>query len=511
MLKLADMAVRPDACFGQLTVSPARRIVKGPEGEVHVEPRVMQVFLLLLDADGRVVTRNEIFEQCWGAAMVGDDNINRAIAAIRRIADEVAPGAFEVETIPRTGYRLVWADAEPAEAPADNTDPAEATSSSRRNILIGGTAALVAAGTAGILWTALRPRPDPRFEALMQRGKDAIRLDEPGAAKFFERAVAIEPKNAKAWGLLAYALGSGGYAGPAGVDAQQIEAAERAARTALAIDRNEPNALLAMTFVEIGMLDWFAQEERYRRILAIDPQNPLVMWNLGFLLSGVGRCREALAMVERVTSIEPMYPDAQRRKAMGLWVNGRVPEADRVIDRAMQLWPSHRLIRMARLMIYAFTGRTQAALAIVDEEEANPILLSPSAAAVWRLSLVALEDRSSADIALARTANLDGARKTPATSAYAIPILSALGELDAAFEVANGFLLGRGSVIVRPRPETKVPTVNAPGWRNTFGLFVPPAKAMRLDPRFKALAEGLGLTEYWRKRGIGPDAFLFKP
>jgi hypothetical protein len=32
---------------------------------------------------------------------------------------------------------------------------------------------------------------------------------------------------------------------------------------------------------------------------------------------------------------------------------------------------------------------------------------------------------------------------------------------------------------------------------------------MRLDPRFTPLSSGLGLTEYWRKRGIGPDRFLF--
>jgi len=38
----------------------------------------------------------------------------------------------------------------------------------------------------------------------------------------------------------------------------------------------------------------------------------------------------------------------------------------------------------------------------------------------------------------------------------------------------------------------------------------PTPPAMRLDPRFKALSDGLGLTDYWRRRGIGPDAFLFK-
>jgi len=106
-------------------------------------------------------------------------------------------------------------------------------------------------------------------------------------------------------------------------------------------------------------------------------------------------------------------------------------------------------------------------------------------------------------------ANVDGSEGSPQIAALAILVLSALREVDAAFEVANGFLLDRGAVIVRPRPDPKLPRINNPGWRNTFGLFTPPTRAMRLDSRFKPLAEGLGLAEYWRKRGIGPDAFLF--
>jgi len=335
-------------------------------------------------------------------------------------------------------------------------------------------------------------------------------MGEPQTAKYFEQAVAIEPRSARAWGLLAYVLGNNGFDGPNTVSGPAAQAAERAARTALAIDPNEPNALLAQTNVQMDMLDRIQREERYRHILALDPNNTLVIRSLGLLMGSVGRCSDALALIERATAIEPLAPDFQRALAMSLWINGRVPEADRVSDRAMQLWPSYRLVRMARLMIYAFTGRERAALAIVEDEEAQPNLLSPSAAAVWRVSLAALEDRSPSAIALARKANLDGAKKTPATSAFAIPILSALGEVDAAFEVANGFLLGRGEVIVRPTPEKKVPVVNGPGWPTRFGFFLPPTKAMRLDPRFRPLADGLGLTEYWRKGGIGPDAFLFK-
>jgi hypothetical protein len=181
-----------------------------------------------------------------------------------------------------------------------------------------------------------------------------------------------------------------------------------------------------------------------------------------------------------------------------------------VINRAMELWPSHRLVRLMRLMIYAYTGRARAALAMVDDEAKHPIFFGPGAATTWRKSLEALETPTTTTIAAAREANVRGASGSPQIAAWAILTLSALGELDAAFDVANGFLLDRGSVIVRPRAETDGSTVNGLGWRNTFGLFTPPTKAMRLDPRFKPLADGLGLTEYWRKRGLGPDAFLFK-
>ena len=61
MLKPADLATRPDLRLGPLTVSPSRRAVKGPAGEAHLEPRVMQVFILLLESRGRVVTRTEMF------------------------------------------------------------------------------------------------------------------------------------------------------------------------------------------------------------------------------------------------------------------------------------------------------------------------------------------------------------------------------------------------------------------------------------------------------------------
>jgi DNA-binding winged helix-turn-helix (wHTH) protein/tetratricopeptide (TPR) repeat protein len=107
VLKLADLAMREDFSLGPLWVSPAVRSIKGSAGELHIEPLIMQVFLLLADAKGQVVTRDQLYDECWGGVNVGDYSLNRAITMVRRIAAEAAPGAFTIESIPRTGYRLL--------------------------------------------------------------------------------------------------------------------------------------------------------------------------------------------------------------------------------------------------------------------------------------------------------------------------------------------------------------------------------------------------------------------
>src|SRR3954452_24708488 len=168
MLKLADLAGRADFNVGPLHVSPSRRLIEGPVGSTHVQPIVMKVFLLLLDARGSVVTRDELFGNAWGGVFVGDDSLNRAIARVRKIASETAPGLFEIETIPRTGYRLTGEIVRSLDhAPRETVGIW-----SRRGLIAGGAAAAAITGSAGLWWA--RSRSDPRFDAVMARGDEAF-------------------------------------------------------------------------------------------------------------------------------------------------------------------------------------------------------------------------------------------------------------------------------------------------------------------------------------------------
>lgn len=505
MSKLSDLAERPDLKLGPMLVSPSRRLLEGPGGRVNLEPLIAQVLLLLLDARGRVVTRDELFDQVWGGVIVGDDSLNRAIGKLRGSLAQVAPGLVEIETIPRTGYRLTGEILDHMDAVADPTGEADAKTSVSRRTVIGGAVAALALGTAGF-WT-LRLREERQFEELMARGKQILLYGEPSrrASPDLQKAVALRPRDARAQGLLAYALARRAEYGDAGEAGAALLDGERAARAALALDPKEPNARLALIGLQRSVLDFATTEDLFRAVLATDPDSTFAMRGLWSLLQSTGRSRDSLAVIERAITVEPHAAANNFPRAQLLWILGRTAEADRMIDQAIQYWPEHRFVRFARFMILAFTGRPSAALAMLENPETRPQQYTAEAVALWRVSLAALDQRTPASIAAARKANLEVAKRNPALSNQAFLVLSELGEVDAAFEVADDLFLFRRPVERRSPTASGHAPVKSDGWRFAPWLFTPPGAAVRADPRFKSLCEGIGLTEYWAKRGIRPD------
>ena len=126
----------------------------------------------------------------------------------------------------------------------------------------------------------------------------------------------------------------------------------------------------------------------------------------------------------------------------------------------------------------------------------------------WSACLSALDERSPEAIARAREACFEAAKKAGVLAAHGVMILSELGEVDAAFEVTNGFLLWQGP-IVRGSQSTSKKVRDDASWRLSIQwLFTPPCAVMRADPRFGPLCDAIGLTDYWRRRGVTPDYLM---
>lgn len=502
MLKLADLAARGDFEAGPLRISPARRLIEGPAGAATVEPIVMKVFLLLLDAAGSVVTRDELFGNAWGGVFVGDDSLNRAIARVRKIAAETAPGLFEIETIPRTGYRITGEIIGQLSPPRANPAPRPAIS--RRSIVVAGSAAAAVASVTGLgIWKTRRD-DQQRFDALLQKAQDSLDYDDTSRLpmELLQQAVAIKPDSAKAQGLLAYSLATNAeYGGKARRSNAAVEA-EKAAATALSNDPNDANARLARILLQHSTLDFLSTEERARAVLATSPDNIFGMRLLWNLMQSVGRSHDALALVERALAVKPMSAASNFPRAQLLWIVGRTAEADRIIDRALQYWPDHPSVRFARFTIFAFTGRAPAAAAMLDRDDLRPQNFSPESVALWRIALSALADPSKANVDKARVALVEGAERDLRHCRQAILCLPALGQVDAAFDVANLLFLFRNPA---KASTARTSSTESTAWRFAPYLFVPSTAALRADPRFATLADGIGLTAYWEKRGVRPD------
>jgi Tol biopolymer transport system component/DNA-binding winged helix-turn-helix (wHTH) protein len=105
-------------------VQPALNRVTKDGAEVRLEPRVMQVLACLLSAGGEPVTRDVLMQDVWGHEYVTEDALNRTVSKLRRLISDELHCAAEIETIPKTGYRLVQpgsavvAEASPPAAPS---------------------------------------------------------------------------------------------------------------------------------------------------------------------------------------------------------------------------------------------------------------------------------------------------------------------------------------------------------------------------------------------------------
>ena len=181
-----ELAVEPPFRLGSAKVDPPAHEVSWPGHNRGIQPQVLKVLIALHDRSGEVVSRDELVDRCWDGRIVGQDVINRCASILRRLASEC--GEFEIQTVPRGGYRLV--ESMPAR-------PIPAKLAARRIspwILCGAVAVIIAA--IGISYYVLRGRPDAsdaivRIDLLSAAANDPpARALSQGLASSIERDLA---------------------------------------------------------------------------------------------------------------------------------------------------------------------------------------------------------------------------------------------------------------------------------------------------------------------------------
>ena len=107
--------------FGPFALDPERRrLVRGQE-PIWLQPRVMDVLLLLVARAGQIVTKDDLVTLVWHQVAVTDNTIVQAVRALRQALGSQPGGESYIDTLVGKGYR--FAATVEADAPALSINP----------------------------------------------------------------------------------------------------------------------------------------------------------------------------------------------------------------------------------------------------------------------------------------------------------------------------------------------------------------------------------------------------
>src|SRR5215471_14759192 len=110
-----------DFRIGDRVIQPRLNRVSTPAETIQLEPKIMPVLRCLAESPGEVVSKERLFAEVWQGTYVSEDVLTRAIAELRRVFEDSASAPRVIETIRKSGYRLLVSP----EPIRDDSTPAE--------------------------------------------------------------------------------------------------------------------------------------------------------------------------------------------------------------------------------------------------------------------------------------------------------------------------------------------------------------------------------------------------
>jgi DNA-binding winged helix-turn-helix (wHTH) protein/Flp pilus assembly protein TadD len=378
----ADFSLR-GFTVGEWQADRADGTLTGGGTQQRLEPKVMDLLVLLAGQGGRVVSRDAIMTALWPGLVVGDDSLARTVSKLRQALGDDARAPTYIETIAKRGYRLLAAVGPlPAHARAFGQDSV-AQRSSRFAVWTAVALALAAAlgiGGYGLFGHAAHP-PQDESRQLLTRADDYYfqfsRGDNEAAIELYQRVLGLHPDDALAMAGLANALTqrcirwpqtmddapheftrlgdalASGYLGKEPVRSQ-LQRAQHLAERAVAVAPDVAAAQKALGFVASAQGRFDTALDAYQRAVALDPDAWAPLINIGDVLEISGKADQALPYFERAYTVMGRVYDRNPVQIrpwhanLGVLIAGRyqargdMPSAEIWYRRVLSQSPFHR-------------------------------------------------------------------------------------------------------------------------------------------------------------------------
>jgi len=222
------------------------------------------------------------------------------------------------------------------------------------------------------------PRTDP-VASLTLKGMSLATLgDHEGAIKLFDRALKMQPDNARALtmkGHSLFALGDNQKAIAYFLEAGLLDPWDAGVHDDLAFCLNETGQhALALKHAD--------------QAVAAEPGNSSAWNNRGIALAHLGRAEEAEASFRRALELNPTNAEAWNNLGHMLQETGRTAEAIRCFQKSIRLDPWHTKSYFNYAILLGYAGRFAEAKSVMDEL----LLVDRENEAAWGLRAALLHD-----------------------------------------------------------------------------------------------------------------------
>ena len=341
--------------FGEAVWDPVGRRLEVRGQMVTLPWRVAECLAVLLEADGAIVTREELEGRIWGGAIVEESNLTKCIASLRKALDPLPKGGSYVETVARSGYRLtvtVSRAAEEASAGERGAVEAQGRRWPGRRLAAMMAVLLLGAGVAGwgVVWYwRLRRAEAVTWEGLklLRRGNLA---DAARAVPLFHQALETVPDYAMAYAGLAEHSARYGKS--------TFGTAIELSRKAVAVDPGCGECKAIAGFVTMTReWKWGEAGRLLEDSVRMDPDQPQRRIWYAMLLAATGRLPEALGQAETAARLNPALAQAHAVLGMIQYFLQHYGEAIRECEQTIALDPSQMSGYYWLARTYMVTGK----------------------------------------------------------------------------------------------------------------------------------------------------------
>ena len=292
----------------------------------------------------------------------------------------------------------------------------------------------------------------------------------------FERAVSLDPQNARAYAGLADATHLLGLFWKRESREELFRTAREFANRAIGLDANLAEAHSALGLILYDSLEWLEAEAEALRALTLNPSYSLARIWYSLLLQEEGRADEALQQMRLARDTDPQSAQIARLMLFILLALHRLDEVPGALDRLEKIEPNGPNIHASKAWLFFLSGDTPAAFKELDIAEALPTPTGPIGTSISRVEMLAL----SGDKPRAREL-LEHVKDTSAHGpVYRATALGYIGDLDECFRILNEQLDSAGIPLQEIRLD-------------------PCCEPIRRDPRFTALLKRLKMPPQYSK------------